>query len=155
MNQTYELPANLGDLMGAYDEAHWLTETREIKPAIGVVNRGTVLCEGAGADLGKLVLTAVGNEAAAYGVLLDPEIDTAVTFGDGTVTGSVARAGSFRGAALIVSIGINVVTLTAALREKGIFTEGAIVAPVATALQSEPDPSNPNPAQTTGPTTEP
>jgi hypothetical protein len=23
MNQTYELPQNLGDLMGAYDEAHW------------------------------------------------------------------------------------------------------------------------------------
>ena len=30
-NQTYELPLNFGDLMGAYDEAHWQTQVCEIK----------------------------------------------------------------------------------------------------------------------------
>ena len=58
MNQTYGLPQNLGDLMGAYDEAHWQTAVREIKPGIDVLRRGTVLCVGSGADAGKLVLTA-------------------------------------------------------------------------------------------------
>ena len=38
-------------------------------------------------------LTA-GTEAQAYGVLLDPSIDTAAPFTDGTVTGSIAKAGS-------------------------------------------------------------
>jgi hypothetical protein len=71
------------------------------------------------------------------------------------VTGSVARAGSFRGAALIVSAGTDPVALAAALRDIGIFVEGAIVVPAAGVMQSEPDPSNPNPAETVGPTTEP
>jgi hypothetical protein len=32
MNTIYDLPQNLGDLMGAYDSAHWETEVLELKP---------------------------------------------------------------------------------------------------------------------------
>ena len=56
-NQTYELPQNLGDLMGAYDEAHWQTETLELKPDVGVLQRGSVLSLVAG----KLELVAAAN----------------------------------------------------------------------------------------------
>jgi hypothetical protein len=43
MNQTYELPPNLGDLIGAYDEAHWQTQVSEIKAGIGTLLRGIIL----------------------------------------------------------------------------------------------------------------
>jgi hypothetical protein len=115
--------------MGAYDSAHWLTEVREIKAGIGVLARGTVLAEGTLTDAGKMVPLAAGTESAAYGVLLDPEIDTAAAHSDGTVTGSVARAGSFKGGKLIVPAGIDAAALTARLREIGIFTEGPIIVP--------------------------
>jgi hypothetical protein len=69
--------------------------------------------------------------------LLDPLVDTAVKFGDGTVTGSIARSGTFGGAALIFGVGTNIATLKDALRKIGIFTEAAIVAPAATALEAE------------------
>ena len=136
-NQTYDLPLNLGDLMGAYDEAHWQIVTAEIKGAIGVLLRGTVLASGTAGDAGKLVALTAGTEAAAFGILLDPAIDTAAAFTDGSVTGSVARAGSFRGAALIVPTGINAATLTTRLRELGIFIEGPITVPPATAVLAE------------------
>jgi hypothetical protein len=137
MNQTYELPPNLGDLMGAYDEAHWETVVAELKPDVGVLTRGTVLSSGSGADAGKLISTTAGNEAQAFGVLLDANVDTAQHFGDGSVTGSIARAGSFRGRALIVGVGTNAATLTTQLRLLGIFVEGVIVAPVAATLETE------------------
>jgi hypothetical protein len=136
MNQTYDLPLNLGDLMGAYDEAHWETVTAELKPDAGILLRGGVLSAVA-ADGGKLTLTTAGSEATAYGILLDPSVDTAVKFGDGSVSASVARAGSFKGGALRVGVGTNVATLTDALRKNGIFLEGAIAAPVAATLESE------------------
>jgi hypothetical protein len=79
-NQTYELPQNLGDLMGAYDEAHWQTVVAEIKPNIDVLQRGTILAIGSGGDVGKLVLLTAGTEAQSYGVLLDSSIDTAAPF---------------------------------------------------------------------------
>ncbi len=101
-----------------------------------MLTRGTVLAAGSGADAGKLVKLTGGTEAAAYGVLLDPGVDTSAAFGDGTVTGSVARAGSFKGPALIVPTGINAATLTTRLRELGIFLEGPITVPVA-ALEAE------------------
>ena len=53
-NSTHELPQNLGDLMGAYDQAHWQTQVSEIKAGIGVLLRGTILASGTGADIGKL-----------------------------------------------------------------------------------------------------
>ena len=133
MNQTYELPLNLGDLMGAYDEAHWQTQVCEIKPAIGVLTRGTILATGSGADVGKLVKLTAGTEAQAYGVLLDPSIDTSAAFGDGSVTGSIAKAGSFRGPALIVPAGIDAGLVSVALRGRGIFVEGPITVPAAAA----------------------
>ena len=49
----------------------------------------------------------------------------------------LSRAGTFRGAALIVSVGVNVATLTSQLRLIGIFTEGPIGAPAAAALEAE------------------
>jgi len=136
-NQTYELPPNLGDLRGAYDEAHWQTFVAELKPDSGVLKRGSVLSAVA-ADGGKLTLTTAGSEATAFGILLDPAIDTAAEFSNGMVTGSVARSGSFKGQALIVGVGTNVATLTDALRKNDIFVEGPITVPVAAALETKP-----------------
>jgi hypothetical protein len=62
-------------------------------------------------------------------------------FGDGTVTGSVARAGSFKGHALKVGVGTNVATLADALRKNGIFLEGALTAPVALAQEGAEQPT--------------
>lgn len=138
MNQTYELPQNLGDLMGAYDEAHWQVQVCEIKAGIGVLQRGTILASGTAGDIGKLVKLSPTTEAQAYGVLLDPSIDTAVPFSDGSVTGSIAKAGSFRGAALIVPTGIDAGLVSVALRGRGIFVEGPITVPVAAAQESAP-----------------
>ena len=133
---TYNFPQNLGDILGAHHDGNFETVTAEIKAGIGVLKRGTVLASGAGADAGKLVLLAPASEATAFGILLDPSIDTAAAFSDGSVTGSVARAGTFKGNALIVPTGINGATVQSRLRELGIFTEGAIVVPAA-ALEAE------------------
>jgi hypothetical protein len=120
--------------MGAYDSAHWQVETLELKPDAGVLQRGSVLSLAAG----KLELAAAANQASAYGILLDPAVDTAAKFADGTVTGSVARSGSFRGAALIVSTGTDAAALKDKLRDLGIFVEGPITVPAATsALEAE------------------
>jgi hypothetical protein len=146
MNTTYDLPPNLGDIMGAYDEAHWETFVAELKPDSGVLQRGSVLSAVA-TDGGKLTLTTAGSEATAFGVLLDARIDTAAKFANAMVTGSIARSGSFRGAALIVGVGTNVATLTDALRKNDIFVEGPITVPVAAALET----TEPNPAETTEP----
>jgi head decoration protein D len=141
-NQTYDLPLNLGDLMGAYDEAHWQTQVCEIKAGIGVLTRGTILATGTAGDIGKLVKLTAGTEAQAYGVLLDPAIDTAQAFSDGSVTGSVAKAGSFRGPALVVPTGVDAGLISVALRGRGIFIEGAITVPPAGAVLApeEPEP---------------
>ena len=134
MNQTYDLPQNLGDLMGAYDEAHWQTAVLEIKAGIGVLARGTILASGTAGDIGKLVLLTAGTEAQAYGVLLDPAIDTSAAFSDGSVTGSIAKAGSFKGSALIVPAGVDAGLIAVALRGRGIFVEGPITVPAAAAV---------------------
>ena len=133
-NQTYELPQNLGDLTGAYDTAHWQTAVMEIKAGIGVLERGSVLASGTAGDVGKLVPLSAGTEAQAYGVLLDPSIDTAAAFSDGTVTGSIAKAGSFKGSALRVPTGVDPGLIAVALRGRGIFVEGPITVPPAAAV---------------------
>lgn len=148
-NQTYELPPNLGDLMGAYDQAHWQTFVAELKPDSGVLKRGSVLSAVA-TDVGKLTLTTAGSEATAFGVLLDPAIDTADKFSNNLVTGSVARSGSFKGQALIVGVGTNVATLSDALRKNDIFVEGPITVPVAAGTEASEAPAaaeEPAPAQ--------
>lgn len=136
MNQTYDLPQNLGDLMGAYDEAHWQTAVLEIKAGIGALARGTILASGTAGDIGKLVPLSAGTEAQAYGILLDPAVDTAAAYSDGSVTGSIAKAGSFRGPALIVPAGVDAGLIAVALRGRGILVEGPIT-PGATALEAE------------------
>jgi Bacteriophage lambda head decoration protein D len=133
---TYTLPQNLGDILGAHHDGNLQTQVSEIKGGIGTLVRGTILATGTGADIGKLVKLTAGTEAQAYGVLLDPAIDTSAAFGDGSVTGSVAKAGSFRGPALIVPTGIDAGLVSVALRGRGIFVEGAI--PVPAALAAEP-----------------
>jgi len=127
MNTTYNIPAGVSDIMGAYDTAHWETVTAELKPDAGVLTRGSIVS----LTGGKLELTTAGNEANVYGVLLDASIDSAVKFSDGSVTGSIARAGSFRGAALKVGVGTNLTTLIPRLREIGIFVEGVVTVPTA------------------------
>jgi hypothetical protein len=98
--------------------------------------------------LGLTTLTTAGSEATAFGILLDPAIDTAEKFSNNLVTGSVARSGSFKGQALIVGVGTNVATLSDALRKNDIFVEGPISVPVAAAAETEPAATEePAPAQ--------
>jgi hypothetical protein len=125
MNTTIDVPQGFSNLLSAYDDAHWETVVVELKGASGVLVRGSVLSAVA-ADAGKLTLTTAGSEATAFGVLLDPEIDTSLPFSDGSITGSVARAGSFRGPALICGAETDAAALTARLRDQGIYVHGPI-----------------------------
>ena len=127
-----DLPTGLSNLLGAYDEGHWQTVVAEIKAGIGILARGTVLATGTAGDVGKLVKLTAGTEAQAYGVLLDEAIDTGVAYSDGSVTGSIAKAGSFRGPALLVPTGVDAGLIAVALRGRGIFVEGPITVPAAT-----------------------
>jgi hypothetical protein len=128
---TLQSSPGLSEILGAYDTGHWETIVAQLKPASGVLLRGSVLSAVA-ADNGKLSLTAGTAEASAYGILLDKSVDTGVANSLGNVTASVARAGSFRGPALIVGAGTDEALLAKQLRQIGIFVEGAI-APVALA----------------------
>ena len=109
----------------------------EIKGGIGILLRGTVLASGSGGDVGKLVPLSARTEAAAYGLLLDEAVDTSVAYSDGSVTGSIAKAGSFRGPALIVPTGVDAGLISVALRGRGIFVEGPITVPSAAATAEE------------------
>jgi hypothetical protein len=114
------------------------TQVSEIKSGIGVLARGTILATGTAGDIGKLVLLTAGTEAQSYGILLDPSIDTAAPYSDGSLTDSIAKAGSFRGPALIVPAGVDAGLIAVALRGRGIFVEGPItVPPAAQALETE------------------
>ena len=53
------------------------------------------------------------------------------------MTGSVARAESFKGQALSVGVGPNVATMADALSKNGIFIEGPVTVPTATILETE------------------
>jgi hypothetical protein len=130
--------------MGAYDQAHWQTQVSEIKSGIGVLQRGTVLASGTGADIGKLVKLTATTEVNAYGVLLDPSIDTAAPFSDGSVTGSIAKAGSFKGSQLLVPTGIDAGLVSVALRGRGIFVEGPIPVPATAATAAESEAEEPD-----------
>jgi hypothetical protein len=59
MNTTIDVPQGLSNLLSAYDDAHWETVVAELKPASGVLVRGTVLSAVA-ADAGKLTKTTAG-----------------------------------------------------------------------------------------------
>lgn len=117
-----------------------------------MLKRGTILASGTAGDIGKLVLLTAGTEAQAYGVLLDPAVDTGAAFSDGTVTGSIAKSGTFKGSALIVPAGVDAGLIAVALRGRGIFVEGSIPVPAAMAFSDEEEPAK---AETKGPTTEP
>ena len=134
---TLDVPTGLSNLLGAYDTGHWQTQVCEIKAGIGVLARGTILATGSGADVGKLVKLSATTEVNAYGILLDEAVDTTVTYSDGSVTGSIAKAGSFRGAALIVPAGVDAGLIAVALRGRGIFVEGPITVPPAAGFESE------------------
>jgi hypothetical protein len=134
---TLDVPTGLSNLLGAYDTGHWQTQVCEIKAGIGALARGTILATGSGADVGKLVKLSATTEVNAYGVLLDELIDTTVTYSDGSVTGSVAKAGSSRGPALIVPTGVDAGLIAVALRGRGIFVEGPITVPPAAGFESE------------------
>jgi hypothetical protein len=131
---TLDVPTGLSNILGAYDEGHWQTEVCEIKAGIGVLARGSILATGTAGDIGKLVKLSAGTEAQSYGVLLDELVDTGVAYSDGSVTGSIAKAGSFKGSALIVPAGVDAGLVSVALRGRGIFVEGAIPVPAAAAL---------------------
>ena len=56
------------------------------------------------------------------------------------MTGSIAKAGSFRGPALIVPAGVDAGLIAVAFRGRGIFVEGPITVPAAAAF-AEPAPT--------------
>jgi hypothetical protein len=122
----YTLPSNLGDILGAHHDGNFNTQVSEIKSGIGVLERGTVLASGAGADIGKLVLLSATTEVHSYGVLLDPLIDTAAVLSDGSVTGSIAKSGTFKDSALLIPTGVDAGLVSVALRGRGSFVEGPI-----------------------------
>ena len=128
---TFDVPTGLSNLLSSYDDAHWETVVVELKANSGVLKCGSVLS----AVGGKLELTTSGNQATAFGVLLDEAVDTTVPYSDGSVTASVARAGSFRAPALIVSAGVDSVALAEKLRDIGICVHGGIIAPAQAARQ--------------------
>lgn len=134
---TYTLPTNLGDILGAHHDGNFNTQVSEIKAGIGVLTRGTILASGTGADIGKLVKLSATTEANAYGILLDPAIDTAAVYSDGSVTGSIAKSGTFKGSALIVPAGVDAGLIAVALRGRGIFIEGPITVPAAVGFSGE------------------
>ena len=134
---TYTLPANLGDILGASHDGNFNTQLYEIKSGIGVLTRGTILATGTAGDIGKLVKLTAGTEAQSYGVLLDPSVDTGGAFSDGTVTGSIAKSGTFKGSALIVPAGVDAGLIAVSLRGRGIFVEGSIPVPAAMAFSKE------------------
>ena len=82
------------------------------------------------------------TEAQAYGILLDPQVDTAIPNSDGSVTGSIARSGTFRGPALIVPTGVDAGLIAVALRGRGIFLEGPIPVPAALAARAKAEPES-------------
>ena len=124
---TYDVPTGLSNLLSAYDEGHWETVVLELKPASGVLLRGSVLA----LVTGKLELVTATNQATVFGVLLDEAVDTSGAYSDGSVTGSIARTDSFRAPALIVSAGTDPVALADNLRDAGIYVHGAITVPAA------------------------
>jgi hypothetical protein len=128
-----DLPTGLSNLLSAYDEAHWETVVAELKPSSGFLLRGSVLS----AVSGKLELVSATNQATVFGVLLDESVDTSAAYSDGSVTGSIARAGSFRGPALIVSAGTDGIALSDKLRDAGIYVHGPITVPAAAAATAE------------------
>jgi hypothetical protein len=125
-------------IQGAYDTMHWETVVLELTPDKGVLTRGSVLSM---AGTGKLDATTAGNEAHSE-CSWNPSVDTAAAaaFSNGSVTGSVARAGSFKGQALKVGVGTNTATMLDALRKNGIFVEGPVTMPVAATLEAEAAP---------------
>jgi hypothetical protein len=123
---TTNSPTMLSDICGAADIGDLDPVVAVLEPNVGVLVRGSILSTSA---TGKLELAAVGNENNSFGILLDSAVDTATAFSDGTVTGSVARHGSFKADQLVVAAGTDVVKLMANLRQQGILLEGQLVVP--------------------------
>ena len=65
--------------MGAYDQAHWQTQCLEIKAA-SAFSRVAPFSRRARRRHRQAGQTDSRTEAQAYGVLLDPSIDTAAPF---------------------------------------------------------------------------
>ena len=128
-----DLPTGLSNLLSAYDDGHWETVVLELKPTSGVLKRGSVLALVAG----KCELVSATNQARVFGVLLDEVVDTSAAYSGGSVTGSIARAGSFRAAALMVSPGTDPVALQSALRDIGIYLHGVLTVPAAAEAPAE------------------
>jgi len=133
---TLDVPAGLSNLLSAYDSAHWEVVVLELKANSGVLLRGSVLSLVAG----KCELVSATNQATAFGILLDEVVDTSVPYSDGSVSASVARAGSFRAPALVVSPGVDPVALQSALRDIGIFLHGVITVPAAAEEEAPAEP---------------
>jgi hypothetical protein len=121
-NVTVEIPDSLSNLSGAYDENHWQVEVCSVK-AGATLKRGNVVARPS-ADAGAVSLVTGTNQADVFGVVLDEIADASAA----AATVSIAKAGSFRGPALIVGAGTDEAALVKALRDIGIFVEGPIPA---------------------------
>jgi hypothetical protein len=121
-NVTIEIPDPLSNLAGAYDEAHWQVEVAPVKTG-EVLKRGNVVARVA-ADAGAVSLVTGTTQADAFGIVLTDKADASAA----AATVSIAKAGSFRGPALVVGAGTDEALLVKQLRDIGIFVEGAIPA---------------------------
>ena len=88
-----DLPTGLSNLLGAYDEGHWQTASRKSKPA-SASSRAELSSRRARPETSESSSSSPRErKRTAYGVLLDEAVDTCVAYSDGSVTGSIAKAG--------------------------------------------------------------
>jgi hypothetical protein len=120
---TTESPVFLSEICGSADLGDLDPIQALIAPNIGIIPRGCIMSMVAGI----LTPTIVGNEASAYGILISRDVDTTKLNEDGTVSGAVARNGSFKAAALTCGVGANVLLIAATLRTLGIILEGILI----------------------------
>ena len=114
--------------MGAYDEAHWQTAVGEIKPGIGVLRRGTVLCAGSGLTLASWCLPLPANvrRFARCGGVYHRSLFRWLGHRLCCSRRFIPRPRTHR-----QCVGINAATLADTLRENGIFVENPITVPKA------------------------
>ena len=134
MNQTYTLPQNLGDILGAHHDGNLQTQVSEIKAGIGVLNAGTILATGTAGDIGKLVKLTAGTEAqlvwhSAGSLNRHCRWHLAMA----ASPARLQRRAVSRVRHCIVPAGMDAGLIAVALRGRGIFVEGPIPVPAAAA----------------------
>ena len=134
-----DLPTGLSNLMGAYDDGP-LANRRSAKSKRVSASSRAELCwqQAPAADVGKLVKLDSRNRSASlrHSARRSSRHERRL-LGRIASRAAIAKAGSFRGAALIVPTGVDAGLIAVALRGRGIFVEGPITVPAAAAVLEE------------------